>query len=61
MAASPRGLFPEKHMFKNLFVCVAILALLPLFAEAQDAPTLGISKTKPASGRYVETPQGTNP
>jgi formylglycine-generating enzyme len=48
----------ENPMFKNLLACVCTVVLLPLFALAQDAPTLGLSKTKPTSGRYVETPQG---
>lgn len=45
-------------MLKNLLLGVVVLVLLPLSALAQEAQPQGLSKTKPSSGRFVETPQG---
>ena len=45
-------------MLHSFLRSCCLVALLPLVAIAQEAPTLGISKTRPASGRFVETPQG---
>jgi formylglycine-generating enzyme required for sulfatase activity len=50
-------LFAEAPMSSIAIRSLLILSLMPLLASAQgEVP--GISKTKPASGRYVETPQG---
>ena len=45
-------------MHNSRFLSLLLVGFIPLFALGQAGETLGISKTKPTAGRFVETPQG---
>lgn len=43
---------------RNSIAIFTLIVSCPLLASAQSSETPGLSKTKPAAGRFVETPQG---
>jgi formylglycine-generating enzyme required for sulfatase activity len=45
-------------MLQHLLRGCCLAVLLPIVAVAQEKTVIGLSKDKPTSGRYVETPQG---